>query len=152
MTQHLIPSIIPLVGTDEVFALLSTVADPEKHKLRLQELIEHQKAAEERIAEHKELIAKTRGMHSAAEATNIVLDNRKQALDDREAEIEEKAQALATAETMRSAAALDRRERAVAAREDSAKRENDRLSAIRTDYEAKLAKLSNLADTLSGTR
>jgi hypothetical protein len=131
-------------GYADVSALLQILADPVKTKQRLDELVAQEKAVDEKIASHNELVAETRGMHSAAEATNIVLNNRKTALDAREAEIELKAQALTDAETMKSDAALGRRERAVAAREESASREADRLAALRTEYESKIARFKKL--------
>jgi uncharacterized protein (DUF342 family) len=147
MTQHF--QIDPTTAADDFHSLLRVIADPATHKARLDELVEHQKAVDEKIAAHEELIAKTRGMHSKAEATNIVLENRKAALDARESEIELKAQALATAETLRSDAALGRRERAVAAREEAAKREADRLATLKVEYEGKIKKLAHALNEAS---
>jgi hypothetical protein len=92
---------------------------------------------------------KTRGMHSAAEAANIVANNRKTALDQREAEIEEKSKQLATDQAMRSDSTLRRRENALAAREEAANREADRLAALKIEYETKIKKLN---DALNGAR
>jgi predicted nucleic acid-binding Zn-ribbon protein len=150
---------------DHVHALLAVMADPAKHKTRLDELVEHQKAVDEKIATHNELIAKTKGMHSAAEAANIVANNRKSALDQREAEIRTREEQLAadiakhneaqkqlgTEIRKREAAAAAKetsvleRENALSAREEAAKQEADRLAALRTEYEAKIKKLKELS-------
>jgi hypothetical protein len=98
----------PADETQQTYSLLSVISDPAKHKQRLDQLVEHAKAVDEKIAEHHELTAKTRGMHSAAQATDIVLNNRKAALDAREAEIEGKAEQLNTDAAMRSDTALRR--------------------------------------------
>lgn len=152
-------------GIDEVHSLLAVISDPAKHKQRLDELVELQKTVDEKIADHNELITKTRGMHSAAEAANIVSNNRKSALDAREAEIRTRENQLAadvaqhskarqqfTAQIkQREAAAAIKetsvieRENALGEREQAAKREADRLAALKSEYEAKIKKLRELA-------
>jgi predicted nucleic acid-binding Zn-ribbon protein len=154
----------PRAGADEVHSLLAVIADPVTHKARLAELLAQEKATAERIAAHDELMAKTRGLNSAAEAATIVANNRKAALDAREAEIRARENQLAAniaqhneakkqlgAEIrQREAAALLKensvieRENALSEREQTAKREADRLSALKTGYEAKIKKLREL--------
>jgi hypothetical protein len=132
----------------DVSALLKILADPAAHKARLDELIAQEAAAKEQIAALNEMAADTRRLHSAAEATNIVSNNRKTALDTREAELDTRTQALELAEATRSHKALQRREAAVQAREEAVAREEKRLAAVKTDLEGKHAKIKNLAGTL----
>ena len=135
-------------GYADAFALLKILADPAAHKQRLDELVAQENATNEQIAALNEMAADTRRLNTAAQATTIVLNNRKTALDTREAEIDTRAQALELTEATRSHKALQRREAAVQAREEAATREDRRLTAMRTDYEGKLGKIKNLAGDL----
>jgi hypothetical protein len=127
---------------------LTILADPTMHKARLDELIAQEKATKEQIAALNAMAGETRRLHTTAAATNIVSENRKAALDAREAEIEQRATQLEQSESTRSDAALRRRENAVEAREEANKREADRLAALKTDLQARHAKIKNLASSL----
>lgn len=149
----------------DVYALLKVMANPDHHKQRLDDLVAHQKAVDEKIAAHNELIAKTKGMHSAAEASMIVANNRKATLDQREAELKRqfseletsvaehnklKQQFTAQIKQREAAAALKEtsvleRENALGEREQTVKRESARLAALKIEYEAKIKKLKELA-------
>jgi DNA anti-recombination protein RmuC len=143
------PPIADLHGAyGDLAALLTILADPERTKQRLDELVAQEAATKEQIATLNGMAADTRRLHSAAEATNIVSNNRKTALDAREAELDERAKNLEQSESTRSDAALRRREAAVQAREEAATREAERLAAIRADYEGRLEKIKNLTVTL----
>jgi hypothetical protein len=135
-------------NADVTAALLTILADPAAHRARLDELVAQENAAKEQIAALNAMAADTRRKHTAAEATTIVLNNRKTALDTREAEIEEKSRDLDEATAKRSDAALRRRENAVTVREEAATREAERLAVLRSEYESKLAKLKELAGAL----
>jgi hypothetical protein len=132
-------------GADELLAIL---ADPVLHKARLDELIVQEKAAKEQIAALNEMAGDTRRLHTAAQAATIVSNNRKTALDAREAELDERAKSLEQLELTRSDKALRSREAAVKAREAAVKREAERLAAIKTDLEGKHASIKGLADIL----
>ena len=151
-------------GVDEVHSLLAVIADPVTHKARLAELIAQEKATHERIAAHDELMAKTRGMNSAAEAATIVANNRKTALDAREAELRTRENQLAENVAKHNdlkkqfGTEIRQREAVAAAKETSViERENDigereraavqealRLSALKIEYEGKIKKLKEL--------
>jgi hypothetical protein len=135
-------------GYADVSALLTILADPEKAKQRLDELVAQETAAKEQIAALNDMAADTRRLHSAAEATNIVSTNRKAALDAREADLDTRAQALELTEATRSHKALQRREAACLAREEAATREEKRLAAVKADLEGKHASIKSLADNL----
>lgn len=135
-------------GYSDVSALLKILVDPTTHKARLDELIAQEAATKEQIAALNAMASETRRLHSTAQATNIVSDNRKAALDAREHELEERAKQLEQSESTRSDAALRRRENAVEAKEEALKREADRLSALRTDLEGRLGKIEHLATSL----
>jgi hypothetical protein len=135
-------------GYADVSALLTILADPVKTKQRLDELVAQEAATKEQIATLNGMAAETRRLHSAAQATNIVSDNRKAALDAREAEIQQRAEQLELSESTRADAALRRREAACTAQEAANKRESERLAAMRADYEGRLAKIKNLTVTL----
>ena len=135
-------------GYADAFALLKILADPAAHKQRLDELVAQENAAKEQIAALNDMATDTRRLHSAAEAQNIVSNNRKTALDAREADLDTRTQALELTEGTRSHKALLRREAAVQAREEAAVREDKRLAAVKTDLEGKHASLKALADTL----
>jgi hypothetical protein len=137
-------------GYADVAALLAILADPEKTKQRLDELIAQENATKEQIAALNEMAADTRRLHSTAEAENIVSNKRKAALDTREAELDTRAQALELTEATRSHKALQRREAAVQAREEVVAREEKRLAAVKTDLEGMHDKIKNLAGTLQG--
>jgi hypothetical protein len=139
---------VDLHGTSDRAALLALLVDPEKTKARLDELIAQEKATQERIDALNEMAADTRRLNSAAQALNIVSDNRKTALDAREAEIQQRAEQLELSEATRSDAALRRREAACTAQTEANKRETERLAAIRTDYEAKLAQIAKIKANL----
>jgi hypothetical protein len=133
---------------DYVTALLTILADPVKTKARLEELVAQEKATQERIDALNEMAVDTRRLNSAAQAANIVSDNRKTALDAREAEIEERTKVLELAESARSEKSLQRREAAVLAREQRATREEERLTALQADCKNKLDKIKNFAGNL----
>ena len=133
---------------DDVSALLKILADPATHKARLDELIAQEAATKEQIAALNEMADETRRANTTAQATEIVLNNRKTALDAREAEIAERAKNLELSEATRSDAALRRREAAVQTREAAATREAERLAAIKTDLEGKHAKVKDLVGAL----
>jgi hypothetical protein len=137
-------------GYADVAALLAILADPEKTKQRLDELIAQENATKEQIAALNEMAADTRRLHSTAEAENIVSNKRKTALDTREAELDTRAQALELTEATRSHKALQRREAAVQAREEVVAREEKRLAAVKTALEGMHDKIKNLAGTLQG--
>jgi DNA repair exonuclease SbcCD ATPase subunit len=133
---------------DVTAALLKIISDPAAHKQRLDELTAKQAEVSKQTEALNKLTADTRGTHSAAAAATIVANNRKTALDAREAEIEERAKNLDQNEAKLSAASLQRRENLVTSREQKVAREAERLAAIRTEYEGKLAKLKELAGAL----
>jgi uncharacterized protein (DUF3084 family) len=135
-------------GYADVSALLQLLIDPVRTKQRLDELVKQEKATSARLAELNDMAGETRRLHSTAQATNIVSDNRKAALDAREAEIEERAKGLEQSEARHSAASLQRRENAADAKEEALKREADRLAAMRTDLEGRLGKIKHLATSL----
>jgi hypothetical protein len=138
----------PVDNYADLGALLRLLVDPVATQQRLDELIAQQTATKAEIATLNEMAADTRRLHSAAEAMNIVLTNRKTALDAQAAALDARAETLEQSESARSDAALRRREAAVLAREQGATREADRLAALRTDYEGRLAKIKNLTTTL----
>jgi hypothetical protein len=129
-------------------ALVMIIADPAKHKARLDELKAQEKAVEEKIEMLDAMKAETPRLHSTAVATNIVADNRNKALDVREAEIEQRLEALARSEATKSDSALQRREIAVEARENAARAEAERLAATRKELDARLAKIKTFSSTL----
>jgi chromosome segregation ATPase len=131
-----------------VTALLTILADPAAHKARLDELIAQEKAAKEQIAALNDMAADTRRQHSAAQATTIVLNNRKAALDARVTALDERQKTIESSEAARSDASLQRREAAAHAQEMANKRESERLAALRTDLQAKHDRIKNLAGTL----
>jgi len=135
------------VGTD-LSALLQLLVDPAKTKARLDELIAQEKAAKDQIAALNEMAADTRRLHTSAEAANIVSNNRKTALDAREADLDTRAQALELTEGTRSHKALQRREAAVQAREEAVAREEKRLTALEADCKNRLDKIKNFAGNL----
>jgi chromosome segregation ATPase len=124
-----------------VARLLAVISDPAKHAQRLDELVAQQKAIDEKTAALNDMAADTRRQNSAASATTIVLNNRKTALDAREAELDERAKTLENMDRVRSDEALQKREDAVQAREKMATREEERLAAIRADLEQRIAKI-----------
>jgi hypothetical protein len=130
-------------------ALLALLVEPAATKQRLDELIAHENATREQIEILNGMAADTRRLHTAAEATTIVLNNRKAALDAREAELDTRAQALELTEATRSHKALQHREAAVQAREDSVAREEKRLATVKSDLADKHAKIKHLATGLS---
>jgi DNA repair exonuclease SbcCD ATPase subunit len=136
-------------GYDDLSRLLAIIKDPDTHKKRLDELIAQEAATKKQIAALNEMADETRRLNTAAQATTIVLNNRKTALDAREAELAERAKNLELSEATRSDAALRRREAAVQTREAAATREADRLAAIRTDLETKLEKIKRLTTGLT---
>jgi hypothetical protein len=142
------PVVDPHAGYADVSALLTILADPEKTKARLDELVAQENAVKEQIAALNEMADDTRRQNSAAQAATIVADRRKLALDAREAALDERASTLDQAENLRSDTALRRREAAVTAREEAAAKETQRLAALKADYEGKAAKIKNLAGAL----
>jgi hypothetical protein len=139
---------LPGAYADGVYALLAVVADPAAHKARLDQLIAQETATKEQIAALNDMSASTRRQNSAAEALTIVLNRRKEALDTREAECDERAKALEQHEGKLSAASLQKRENAVLVRENASKAEAERLAVLRSEYEAKHAKIKGLAGAL----
>jgi hypothetical protein len=137
-------TISPITVTDLHDALLTILADPDKHKQRLDELMAQEKAARDEINALNGMAAITRRRSSEAEAAMIVATNRKAALDAREAEIEERTKNLDSIEARRADTALQRREAAVTAREEAATREAERLAASRAEFETKVAKFKKL--------
>jgi peptidoglycan hydrolase CwlO-like protein len=138
-------------GYDVLTTLLAVIKDPDAHKARLDEQIAQQKAIDDKIAALNEMSANTRRLNTAAEDLTIVLNKRKTALDAREAELDKRKAELDERTKhldLHSTPALQRRENAVAAREEAAVRETERLAAMRTDYEGKHARIKGLADTL----
>jgi uncharacterized protein (DUF3084 family) len=133
----------------DLSALLTILTDPAKHKARLDELLAQEKATREQIEILNGMAADTRRLHTAAEATNIVSNNRKTALDQREADLDTRAQALELTEATRSHKALQHREAAVQAREDAVAREEKRLATVKTDLADKHAKIKHLATGLT---
>jgi hypothetical protein len=136
-------------STEALLALLAVIKDPDTHKKRLDQLIAQEAATKEQIAALNEMAGETRRLHTEAAATTIVLNNRKTALDAREAELDERAKSLEQVESKRSDAAMRRRENLVASREQAALLEADRLAAMRTDLETRLEKIRNLAGSLT---
>ena len=134
---------------DGVYALLTILSDPAKHKQRLDELLAQENAAKEQIAMLNDMSADTRRLHTAAEATNIVSNKRKAALDQREADLDTRAQALELTEATRSHKALQHREAAVQAREDAVAREEKRLATVKSGLDEKHAKIKSLATGIS---
>jgi hypothetical protein len=132
----------------DVSALLKILADPATHKARLDELLAAEAAAREQIAALNDMAADTRRLHSAAEATNIVSNNRKQTLDTREAELDTRAAALEMTEATRSHQSLQRREAACLARENVVAQAEKRLAKDRADLAGKHASIKGLAETL----
>src|SRR6478672_10578188 len=84
-------------GYADMSALLQLLADPAASKQRLDEHIAAELAAKERIEVANKMTDEARRLLSTAQATNIVADRRIAALDAREAELDERAQALETA-------------------------------------------------------
>jgi hypothetical protein len=136
-------------GYSDVAALLTILTDPAKHKQRLDELLAQENAAKEQIATLNEMAADTRRMHSAAEAANIVSNNRKTALDAREAELDERAKRIERSETRKSDEALQRRENAVTVRENLVTQEEARIAVSRADLDEKHSKIKFLATGLT---
>jgi hypothetical protein len=136
-------------STEALLALLAVIKDPDTHKKRLDQLIAQEAATKEQIAALNEMAGETRRLHTEAAATTIVLNNRKTALDAREAELDERAKSLEQVESKRSDAAMRRRENLVASREQAALLEADRLAAMRTDLETKLEKIKRLTTGLT---
>jgi hypothetical protein len=128
-------------ASTDLAALLALLVDPAATKARLDELVAQEAATKEQIAILNEMAADTRSLHSAAQATNIVSNNRKTALDEREVALDDRQKNIESSEAARSDTALRRREAAVQAREESAKREGERLAAVKADYEGKLARI-----------
>jgi hypothetical protein len=140
------PPITDLHGASDLAALLALLADPVKTKARLDELVAQEAATKEQIATLNGMAADTRRLNSAAQAANIVSDNRKTALDARAAELDARAETLEQAEATRSEAALRRREAAVTAREGALAREVERLAASRAEFETKVARIKKLQE------
>jgi hypothetical protein len=133
---------------DDAFRLLAIAADLSATRQRLDELKTAEASAKERIAELHAMQAETVRLHSTAQATNIVADNRIKALDVRETEIDTREAKLEQSEAMKSDAGLRRRESAVEARENAAKAESDRLAVMRKDIDARLAKIKSFSSSL----
>jgi hypothetical protein len=133
---------------DDLLRLLAVVADPAKHKARVDELIAREAAAKASIVELHAMEGETRRLHNTARATDIVSNNRAAALDAREAEIEDRASRLELSESTKSDASLRRREAMVESRENACKTESDRLAAMRRDLEGRLIKIKNLTNSL----
>jgi hypothetical protein len=137
-------TIPPITATDLHDALLTILADPEKHRQRLEELMAAEKGARDEINALNQMAAITRRRSSEAEAAMIVATNRAAKLDAREAEIEERTKNLDSIEARRSDRALQLREDAVTQRENIAKIEAERLAAVKADLDAKIAKFKKL--------
>jgi hypothetical protein len=142
------PTVPTTEGADHLLALLAVIKDPATHKARLDELIAQEKAARDQIAALNEMSANTRRLNTAAQATNIISEKRKLALDAREAELAERASKIDQAEVRKSDAALRHRENLVQAREEAALRDEKRLAKAQADLESKHASIRGLADTL----
>jgi len=133
---------------DDVSHLLAIMADPEGYRQRLQKLVAQEKKTADRIAELNAMQAETLRLHQTAAATNIVADRRIAALDAKEAELDERLQKLETAEVKASAASMRAQQSAVEADKLANKREAERLSVMKKDVEAQLAKIKNFSSTL----
>lgn len=116
----------PIAAADHLLSLLTVVSDPATHKTRLDELVAQENAAKEAIAELNEMAADTRRLHTTAEATTIVLDNRKAALDAREADLADKAK---------------KHELAVAAQKQDAQQKEQTLKAREADLASRTTTL-----------
>jgi hypothetical protein len=132
----------------DLSALLQLLTDPVATKARLDELLAQEKATKEQIATLNAMAAETRRLHGTARATEIVLENRKAALDKREEELEARSESISSTEAARSDSSLKRRELAVEARENSAKAEAERLAAMRRDLEGRLGQIKKMASSL----
>jgi len=145
-------------GADHLLALLAVVADPATHKARLDELVAQQKAIDEKTAVLNEMAADTRRQNTAAIAATIVLNNRKAALDAREAELNDKARGHEQATSAQKQAAqhteqklrqreadLARREAALQARETTVKDMESTAAKARDDAETLKRKLQRQA-------
>jgi hypothetical protein len=133
---------------DDVTLLLAIIADPEAHRQRLKELVAQENKTKAEIETLNAMASETKRLHGTAQAVNIVCDRRLAAIEERESELDARAQSLDNSEAMKSAAAVQRRELAVEAREKAAKAESDRLAAMRTDLERRLAKIKNFSSSL----
>ena len=128
-------------SANDLAALLALLVDPIATQARLDELVTQEAATREQIAALNAMADETRRMHNTAQATNIVSDNRRAALDAREGDLDQRQEAIEASEAARSDAALHRRETAVQAREEASKKEAERLATMRADYETRIAKL-----------
>jgi hypothetical protein len=126
-------------GYTAVSALLQLLVDPVASKQRLDEHIAAEAAAKERIEVANKMTDEARRLLSTAQATNIVSDRQKAALEKLKAELEQKADQLGTREA---------RCRATEAKEAALNREKETVAAMRKDYENKLAQIQNLAGNL----
>lgn len=128
--------------------LLNVLTDVEGMKRLLEELAAQETAAKEQIAALNAMAGDTRRLHSTAQATEIVLNNRKTALDAREGELNAREERIETAERRQSDANLRSREATVEAGAEANKRERERLAADRADLESRLDKIKSFSTTL----
>jgi chromosome segregation ATPase len=141
-------------AADQLYALLAVIADPATHKQRLDELVAQEKATQERIDALNEMAADTRRLNSAAQAANIVSDNRKTALDARETELGERAKSLDIAAAAQKAAAqateqkLRQREADVSRRETTVQQREDRIAETEVATKSALAVAESLKEKL----
>lgn len=112
-------------AADQLYALLAVIADPAAHKARLDELVEKEKAAAARIAELNDMASETRRLHSTAQATNIVSDNKKAALEAREAELAQRAENSEREYSRQKQALADREQKLQQREANLARREAD---------------------------
>ena len=140
--------------TDQLHALLAVIADPAAHKARLDELVAQENATKARIAELNDMASETRRQNSAAKAANIVSDNRKTALDAREAEIGERAKNLDLAiaaqkkSDQATAEKLRQRETTVSLRESTLERREARIKDMEAETKAAFDQAESLKTKL----
>jgi hypothetical protein len=135
-------------ASTDLASLLALLVDPAATKQRLDELLEQEKATQERIDALNAMATETERLNTSAKAASIVNDNRRAALDEREAALDERQKNIESSEAARSDASLQRREAACSRREDAVAREEKRLVAVRTDLEAKHARIKDLSTNL----
>src|SRR6476646_5896640 len=87
---------------DDVSKLLAIIADPALHRQRLEELVTRENATKERIAELHAMQAETVRLNGTAKAFNSGCDRRLAAIEEREAELDQRAEQLQRSEATKS--------------------------------------------------
>jgi len=132
----------------DLAALLALLVSPAATKQRLDELVAQENATREQIAALNDMAADTRRMNTAAQAATIVLNNRKTALDAREAEIKQLEATGSEAAMRRREAAAAAKEKAAAVKENAVERREAAVAKREAEIEAKHRSIKGLADTI----